>query len=180
VSIENVSIVGLTTHGVDISVSATTQVSIDNLTVKNALGNGVRAVGNAVGAVPVVSIVNSTFFGCGIGIQAGDNSRVSVKNSTVTGSATTNYDSNAATAGRAAEMNLVDCGSYNAIASASSRGVSAGGSAGGGILRMASTAIHTNNVGFNVGINGTILSYGNNYIDGNGPGVGALTPGNDQ
>lgn len=179
VAIENVSIANLTTHGVDINVLATTRVDLNNVSVRNCAGNGLRAIGGA-GAVPVVSISNSNFFNCGIGVHGDDNSRISIRNTTTSDNVTAGFNANATTAGRFAEMNLVNCASYNNIATASSRGVSAGGSAGGGTLRMASTAIHTSNVGFNVGANGTIVSYGNNYIDGNGPGVGALTPGNDQ
>jgi hypothetical protein len=179
VSIENVSIVGMTTHGVEVNVTATTQVYLNHVTVRNALGNGLRATGG-LGATAAVAISNSYFFNCGIGVHGNDNSRISVKDTIAAGNATSGFDANATTAGRPAEMNLVDSASYNHIASASSRGVSAGGSSGGGTLRMASTAIHTNNVAYNVGVNGTIVSYGNNYIDGNGAPVGALTPGNDQ
>jgi hypothetical protein len=179
VAIENVSIANLTTHGVDINVTASTRVDLNRVSVRNCAGNGLRAIAGAA-VTASVSISDSSFFNCGIGVHGDDNSRISIRNTTTADNVTAGFDVNATTAGRFGEMNLVDCASYNNIATLSSRGVSAGGSAGGGTLRMAGTAIDTSNVAFNVGANGTIVSYGNNYINGSGPGVGALTPGNDQ
>jgi len=179
VAIENVTIGNLTTHGVDINVSAATRVSLNNVTVRNALGSGVRVIG-ATGATPAVSIDNSSFTGCGTGVLGDNNARVSIKNSVASNNVNAGFDSNAVTAGQGAEVNLYNSASYNHFGSASAKGISAGGAAGGGILRIASSAVHTNQIGWNVGVNGTIVSYGNNYMDGNNSNVGALTPGNDQ
>lgn len=179
VSIENVAIGNLTTHGVDINVTVATRVSLEKVSVRNALGSGVRVFGG-FGATPAVSINNSSFIGCGTGVLGDNNARVSIKNSVAANNVNAGFESNAATAGQGAEVNLFDCASYNQFGLATAKGITAGGGAGGGILRVASSAVHTNQIGFNVGANGTIISYGNNYMDGNNSNTGVLTAGNDQ
>jgi hypothetical protein len=73
-------------------------------------------------------------------------------------------------------LNIIDSVASNHSNIATSRGLLAGTGLGGGQINLGGSAIHSNNVAFNVGANGTIFTYGNNQMDDNGPPVGALTP----
>ena len=57
-------------------------------------------------------------------------------------------------------------------------GIIAGGGGGTGLskVRMSNVNIFNNNVGFGIFLGGTINTFGNNKIDGNGSNTGALSP----
>jgi hypothetical protein len=173
-SLDNVTIENQSSHGVDMQLGVVAHLRLHNVRIENCGGNGVNVRGTTVNA-QFVSIYGSSFFRNNVGVHADDSSRVTIKDSVADGNITTGFSVNAATAGRPGEMNVIDSVSANHIQTASSRGLLAGGAAGGGTMRIGGNAIHTNNVAFNQGANGTIITYDNNQIDGNGPGVGVLT-----
>ena len=173
--LDDVQISNQSNHGIDMQVGATAFMNLRNVRVNNCGQNGVNVKATAA-VTMAVSIHESSFFRCNVGVFGDDNSRITIKDSVADSNLTSGFTVNALTAGRPGEMNIIDSVSANHINSASSRGLTAGGSAGGGTMRIGGNAIHTNNQAFNVGAGGTIFTYGNNQIDGNGPPVGALTP----
>ena len=171
VHIENTNIDGFTTNGVDINVTATTFVNLDNVTIRQCVTNGLSAFGTGTS---VVSITNSRFFNNGNGVRANDFSRVSVRNSVASGNTAVGFLSNAQTAGRQAELNLVGCAAYNNIAPAV--GIKAGGTTTGNIVRMGDTDATTNGTGVQAVASNTVFTYGDNMINGNGTDLsGSLT-----
>jgi hypothetical protein len=172
VSIENTLIDGFTTNGVEINVAATTEVGMRYDSVRNSAGNGVSAFGTGTA---VVSISDSSFFGNGTGVRANDFSRVSVVRSVAASNTTAGFVSNAQTAGRQAELNLVDSAAYDQNIG-TGKGVVAGGTTTGNIVRMGNTSVFTNITGVSINASNTVNTYGNNMINGNGTDLsGSLT-----
>ncbi len=173
VTIENVSIHGFATDGISFVPTAGTgspHLAVTNTTVFNTR-IGLLVQGSALLSAAVDS---SNFVNNVVGIVASDNSRV-----TCTGcNASLNVIGfQAQTAGNTvAELSLESCISAHNRNSATSAGVSAGGGgAGTSRIRLSNVGLFNNSVGFSVFGGGTISTFGNNRIDGNGPNTGALT-----
>jgi hypothetical protein len=63
---------------------------------------------------------------------------------------------------------------FHSVAANAGTGLIANGV--GATLRLANSAVTGNGAGWNVSSGGVIASYGDDYIDGNGPNTGSLTP----
>jgi len=172
--LDNVTIENQSNHGVDMQVGVLAFMHLRNVRISNCLQNGVnvRATQNVN---MVVGIENSTFYRNNVGVHGDDNARITIRDSHADANLTTGFSANALTAGRFAVMNIFGSTTSNHNNAATSRGLLAGTSAGGGQIHIGSSAIHTNNVPFNVSANGTIFTFGNNQISDNGAPVGVLT-----
>jgi hypothetical protein len=176
VSIENTVVDGVTTNGVDISAAATSpEVSIVNSTFRNCASRGFSASATSPNTV-TASISHSNFFNNGTGVLATNNSKVSCYDCVAAGNATNGYVAQVTgAAGNSSQLTLEHCVAFN-----SGTGIAAGGGVAGAsdILRVSDSSI-TNNAtaGFAVFSTGQIVSFNDNIIEGNGPNVGAKTPG---
>ena len=83
VHIDNCTIFGFGTHGVDITLNAgvTAKVTIQDSTIEQCTNSGVNAVGN--GGSPIVNLENVKIDGCSTGVNAGSLTFVVVHNSAV-------------------------------------------------------------------------------------------------
>jgi len=172
--LDNVTIENQSNHGIDMQVGVLAYMHLRNVRISNCGQNGVnvRATQNVN---MVVGIETSSFYRNNVGVLGDDNARITIQDSYADGNLTSGYTANAITAGRLPVINIFRSVTANHNNSASSRGLQAGGSAGGGQINLGNSAIHTNNQAFNVGAGGTIFTFGNNQISDNGAPVGSLT-----
>lgn len=177
VAIENTLVDGVTTNGVDISTTASVEVSVNNSTFRNCASRGFSA-STSSGTV-TASISNSNFFNNGIGVLATNNSRVSCYECIAAGNATNGYLAQVTgSAANSSQLTLEHCVAFN-----SGTGIAAGGGVAGAsdILRVSDSSITNNTTaGFAVFSTGQIVSFHDNIIEGNGANVGATSPGTFQ
>ena len=167
--VEECVVSGFSSRGIsadpDTAGAAATRLFIKDTVVRNGASTAIfiRNLGGLIHA----SIDNCRIEGNGAvasGIFAGDNARVSVRDSVSAGNGF-GFAARADTAGLTAELNIEDC----LAANNSQDGLRAGGGAGTAIVRVSNSTI-TNNAANGVfyGLNGSILSRGNNTLEGNG------------
>ena len=167
--VENVTIDNQSNHGIDITLSAVAtgnqRAYFKNITIARVGGSGIHVANNVgVGGGVSVTIENVTVTQSGTGLNAQAKSRVFVKNSNFTNSTNNGVDIGATSFGVDLENCLIHSNGTNGIR------------AGGGTSRIANNYISNNTT---AGVNltgGTVNSYGDNKIDGNGTDVlgGAL------
>ena len=170
-SIENCDIFGFNNNGIDVALGASAKVAIKNTTVTNNGNAGISATTSA-GQVQVTidnSYSNFNLAGGtnGGGMVAGDHSRVSITNSTISNSNT------GLRAVASAGDSIATCAHCNI--SNNSVGVSA---SGGANTFVADSTIGFNTVAF-AGV-GTTFTYGDNRFQNNGSigtAPGAASPG---
>lgn len=132
----------------------------------------VRNGGNFFGIVVGTQsgIVTAVISGCrvegmgatGIGILAGDNSRVTIRDTTSSGNGT-GFQADPNLANATVEMSLENCVAIgNSFA-----GIFADGSPGTSIVRVSNSTITNNNIGLTFNAGGSILTRGNNTVEGN-------------
>lgn len=130
--------------------------------------DGGNFAGIALGAssgIVTASIENCRVEGlgiAGIGILAGDNSMVTIRNTVSSGNGT-GFQADPNTVGATVEMNLENC----VAANNSFAGIFADGTPGTSIIRVSNTTVTNNNIGLNFTPGGSILTRGNNTVEGN-------------
>lgn len=162
--IENCVIFGFTNNGIDISLSAAAQVTVENTIAKDNGAVGLRAVG--AGAIVSVNVRGSSFPANGFGLWADTNSRVTVTNSDASGNIFLGFIAQAASTSStgSAVLNLA-----NSNASNNGIGVQSGGGPGLSTVNLdANTLFDNSTSGIVVGANGTMNTYVNNANTGNG------------
>jgi hypothetical protein len=159
-SIENCDIFGFNNNGIDISLGASAKVAIKNTTVTN-IGNAGISATTTSGQVQVT--IDSSYAGFALaggtnggGMVAGDHSRVSITNSTIS-----NSNIGFVTTASAGDT-IATCDHCNI--SNNAVGVQ---TSGGSNAYVADSTIAFNTVAF-AGAAGANLSYGNNRIQNNG------------
>ena len=164
VTIENVTITGQSSDGIEVLAGANINVIVNNSQIKNCAGFGIKSDTSA--GVARVTIRNSTITNCGGGgVNARRNSRVSMVDSTVAFNSVGIFvEGNGATA--------VAVMKHCQIANNTSHGVQAGGAGvtNTSVARISDNIIN-NNAGSGVSIqaNGSVESFQNNEINGNNP-----------
>jgi len=163
--IEHCAIQNFTQNGINIVPAAAAQIFIDDTVSRGNGGNGLNIVGTGLlaNAGLNVSISNSHFSNnAGDGVFSSDYSHTVVRNSDAFGNGLTGFavKGNLAAATLSIENSTAGNNAEN--------GVEAGGGAKTSLVRVSNVALFGNAVGFAVGLNGEILSFGNNANGGTG------------
>ena len=165
--VENVTIDNDSSNGINISlnqaISGNQRAYLRNVTIARVTGSGVRAVNTAGSSGINVTTENVRVTQSGTGFSVGQNAKVIIKDCTFSNN-TQGVDILASAFGAEIESSLIHSNTQNGIR------------AGAGSTRIANNYI-TNNVTAGVSLTGgTVSSYGDNKIDGNGTDVlgGAL------
>lgn len=148
--------------GTGILSNAPSKLFVKDTTVRNGV-SGI-SVGAPSGTV-TVSIEHCRVEGLGtpgIGIKAGDNSRVTIRDTVSSGNGT-GFQADPQTSSATVEMNLENC----VAANNSFAGIFADGSPGTSIIRVSNTTVTNNNIGLTFNPGGSILTRGNNTVEGN-------------
>ena len=162
--VENVSIGGFVTRGIDMAVGATANLFVNDCTIYHANGTNVAGnstVGirvNATAGLAVATLNNVRLEGLNIGVEAASNSRVNISNSVASGNASTGLLASAASAVINADSNQIG---FNDLA-----GVNA--SVSGATIRLANNHIYNNSNGISIAAGATVASDGTNRVAGNG------------
>lgn len=169
--VENCDIFGFGNNGIDISVGASSAVTVTNTSVQNSTQRGLSALASA-GTVKV-AIVNSNFENGAHGVWADENSIVTITGSSASNNAGVGFISQSTVAATQSVMSI-----FNSTSSLNGVGVQAGGGAGSGFMKLGNNAIYQNSAGVVVGANGNCATFqqggqGTNYNDGSG----TCTPG---
>ena len=166
-TLENCDIFGFTTNGIDIEKNDGGKAFIRNTVVQNNGQAGI-SVKSSVN-VTKVSIDSSRFDLNTNGVLAQNFSIVNVTNSIAAGNAQAGFISSAGSG--TAVLNISNSESDN-----NNVGVQAGGNTTQAITTVSNVSMLGNNVGFNVGIGGTIKSFGNNANNATTNGGGPTGP----
>jgi hypothetical protein len=165
--VENCTISGFTTRGIDIATSGGGQVEVLNTIVRDNNDSGIKSL-NTANTVSV-SIDHSKFINNRqFGVFASDFSKFSIRNTTSASNGNIGFLAQAANG--TAVINLVD-----SIASNNSIGVQAGGNTAPTTIRIGRMSLLGNPTGIVVGINGSVLSFGSNFNDGTGAPSGDIS-----
>jgi len=149
--------------GAGILASIPSKIFIKDTTVRNGSNFSGITVGASSGVI-VASIEHCRIEGLagGIGILAGDNSRVTVRDTVSSGNGT-GFQADPQAPSATVEMNMENC----VAANNSFAGIFADGSPGSSIIRVSNTTVTTNNLGLTTNPGGSILTRGNNTVEGN-------------
>jgi len=143
-------------HGIDFEPSAAAELYVTDTIIRNNGGSGILAKSPA--GVSTVSVDGTRFENNAIGLNAQDNTRVMVRDGVVTNN--TNTGVQAVPAAGAADVNL-----ESVVVALNNVGLFAGSS---GTIRMTNVTVVNNSLGISAGGPGTVLSFVNNRIAGNG------------
>jgi hypothetical protein len=166
--VENVTISGFTTVGIDVAVAATgVRVHIQDTNItrgSNAVANtstGIK-LQTTVGQVEA-TLSNVRLEGLNNGLDAFTGGRATITNSVISGNASNGILSSSATA----RINVDSCQvAFNSLVGVNS-------SVSGGIIRLANSQIYNNNTGISIAAGALVESDGNNRVAGN---VGSTAP----
>lgn len=165
-SVENCSVFGFTTNGLDVA-TAGGKVFVTDSTFENNGGVGLSVQSTAL---TTVAVNNSRFNLNNNGVTAGSNSKISVSNSEAYGNASVGFL--AAAGSGTGDLNIA-----NSTAANNNVGIQAGGAAGTSTIRINFVSIHGNSTGMATGAAGSIRSFGNNFNSDTGAPSGTpLTP----
>ena len=159
-TIENCVIFGFGTNGINIAKSDGGQVNVINTVTENNAGKGISST-NTVNNVSV-TITGSNFSGSTIGVNAGDFSTFSVRDTTSSGNQL-GYVAQGIAGGSTATMNIL-----NSMAANNTIGIQAGGTGPTSTMNIEGVGIFGSGAGMVIGAGGTIKSWGNNYNLGTG------------
>jgi uncharacterized repeat protein (TIGR01451 family) len=98
------------------------------------------------------------------GVQVGDNAAATIRQSVVANGGY-GFIARAINGGALAELNLEGCTVTN-----NGTGIMAGGGAGTSVIRVSNSSVTGNGRGLIADVNGSLLSRGNNTVEGNAPG----------
>jgi Right handed beta helix region len=162
VTVENVTISGVTGRGIDMSLSAAGSLLVRNSSITNC-GTGVFATSTvfALAALENVNINNNTN-----GIEASTNGRVMLSNSVVSENTSNGLLASTASSQINAEGSQI---AFDAL-------VGVNCSVAGGTIRLSNNQIYNNTTGVNIAAGCVVNSKGDNRIFANGTNVsGALS-----
>jgi hypothetical protein len=159
-TVDNVTISGFTTRGIDMSVTTNAKLFVrDSRITRGATGIFVTTTSGQAQAM----LDNVHLTGLTNGIEVGANGRATINDSVISGNASNGILGSTSTT----RINVEGCQiSFNDLA-----GVNA--SASGAIIRLANNDIVNNNTGISISAGATVASTGNNRVDGN---VGTTAP----
>lgn len=165
--VENCTIFGFTTRGIDIAKSDGGQVEVLNTVVRDNNDSGIKSL-NTANTVSV-SIDHSQFLNNRqFGVFASDFSKFSIRNTTSASNGNIGFLAQAANG--TAVIDLVD-----SMASNNNIGVQAGGNTAPTTIRIGRASLLGNPTGIVVGINGSVLSFGDNFNTGTGAPSGNIS-----
>jgi hypothetical protein len=162
VFVENVTIGGVggaPGHGIDVTVPGALELYLSNVDIRNSAGSGVR-LDPAVGGSVKASIDNSRIENNAVGLEVRENSKVTIRNSVVSGN--TNAGLLAQPDSATADLNA-----ESVVVSNNGVGIQAGGAAGTGSVRIANTMVYGNGTGITIVGGSQVISFTNNMIFGN-------------
>ena len=159
-TVDNVTISGFTTRGIDMSVTTNAKLFVRDTRITN-VGTGVFVSASSGQAQAALDNVQVT--GVNNGVDGGLNGRITIKNSVISGNTSNGVlGSNATT-----RINVEGCQiSFNDLT-----GVNA--SVSGATIRLSDNHIYNNNQGISIAAGGIVESAGNNRVAGN---VGSTAP----
>ena len=161
-SVQNCTISGFTTNGIDINKAASGIVSIKD-TVITQCTTGINATTS--GGFVVAFVDNVRLENMANGVIAGNNTQVALRNSSVF-----QNNSNGLQASTASStINTENCMVAN-------NGTGINASANGATIRLSRTAILNNTTGINIAVGAVVATFQNNIIAGNAGGVNPNTP----
>lgn len=149
--IQNCDIFGFTQNGINIT-TAGGKVVVDGTTSRNNTSSGLAVQSTAS---TTVNIYNSRFDLNQFGVLAGSFSLVTATHSEASGNSQVGFIASASSG--TGELNVMD-----STASGNNVALQAGGGVAPATLRASNIAMFGNNLGFSVGANGTLKSFGNN------------------
>lgn len=158
--------------GAGIFSSAPSKLFIKDTSVRNG-GNFAGIMVVAPSGTAAASIEHCRVEGLGatgIGVLAGDNTRVTVRDTVSSGNGT-GFQADPNTSSATVEMNLENC----VAANNSFAGIFADGTPGTSVIRVSNTTVTNNNIGLTFNPGGSILTRGNNTVEGNSSFDGTFT-----
>ena len=154
VLVENCTISGFTTRGIDMSLTTTGKLTVRDTSITRG-GTGVFATTTA--GLANVSLENVHLTGLTNGVDGGANSRITVSNSVISANASNGVLTSQGTSRINVEGSQI---SFNDVA-----GINA--SISGSIIRISNNEIYNNNAGIAIGAGAVVESAGNNRNQGN-------------
>ena len=155
--VEQLVINGFTNYGIIMSVATASDLYVADTIVRNS---GVAIALASVSGIANVSIVRALLENnADFGIWAFANARANVKDTIASGNG---YGFIASSSSAPVEINLEGC-----VASGNTYGIYADSSSSTATIRVSNCSVTGNSVGINPGTNGSILSRGNNTVEGN-------------
>jgi hypothetical protein len=160
--IDNTTINNFTQYGISTlsnTSTASTEFHLTNLIVRNAGTAGVllkQPSGQISAALDAVTLDHG-----GSGLQVMDNARATIRNSLVSNNTAAGLQAQAA-------VGTADLSVENTAVSANGTGIQAGGSTQASTVRISNVTVIDNTTGIGIGTAGSVLSFGNNSITGNG------------
>jgi Right handed beta helix region len=162
-TVDNVTIAGVTGRGIDMSVAATSSLYVTNTRITRA-GTGIFVSATAGSALAMID--NTNIEGVTNGIEAGTGGRVTATSSVISGNASNGILASGATS----VMNVEACQiAFNDIA-----GVNV--TVSGGVIRLSNNHIYNNTASILITAGGVVSSALNNKVSGNGPGASPNGP----
>ncbi|MBS1794211.1 MAG: right-handed parallel beta-helix repeat-containing protein [Acidobacteria bacterium] len=150
VNVEDGVIDGVTQHGISIeTTSGTPRIVVERMAIRSNTGNGINAF--ITGGTVNLSVADSLFSSNATGINLSSNTKAVVRTSTLANNTT-------GAVAFQSDLNLSNC-----TISGNTIGVS---SSTGGVVRIFANVITSNGTGLSSS-GGSILSSGNNQVDGN-------------
>lgn len=153
-TVDNVTISGFTTRGIDVSLTANGNLNVTNTLITNA-PTGVRVT--TTSGIVLAWLDNVTLTGLTNGLEGAANSRVTISNSVISGNISNGVFTSAATS----NINVASCQlSFNELAAINA-------SISGSAIRISNNDIFNNTSGITIGVGATVISANNNRVAGN-------------
>ncbi|MBK8809324.1 MAG: right-handed parallel beta-helix repeat-containing protein [Acidobacteria bacterium] len=149
VSVENVTIDGMTSHGISVESNLSPKITVVDSTFRGNTGNGINTF-VTTGTVNL-SVADAVFSSNNIGINLSGSTKATVRDSSMVNNLTGVTASNA------------DIGVFHCLVSGNSTGFSA---LAGGNIRLSDNMVTSNTTGLSIS-GGVIASFGNNMINAN-------------
>ena len=167
--VENCTIYGFTGQGILFQPSGASSLFVNRTTINKSVGGAIHVIPGASGSASV-AIDAVTMRGNGRGLRADDRATVVVRNSIATGNSANGFVA-------LATVNAVDMSIENSVSSHNGAvGVYSGALA---TVRISNVFVTRNDVGLQSVGGGSIISFGNNRVNGNisANGAPSVTPG---
>lgn len=153
--IDNLTISGFTTRGIDVSLTSNSGVMVKDTTI-TGVPTGLRITTTA--GIALATLDNVHLQGLGSGVEAAANSRVSITHSVISNNSSNGILTSAATS----QINVENClVAFNDLA-----GINA--STAGSAIRISNNDIQGNTSGITIAAGATVISANNNRVAGNG------------
>lgn len=159
-TVDNVTISGFTTRGIDMSVSTNAKLIVRDTRI-TAVGTGIFVSTTSGQAQAMLDNVHLT--GVNNGVEGSTNGRITIKSSVISGNTANGVLGSSSSARINVEGSQI---SFNDLT-----GVNA--SVSGAIIRLSDNHIYNNNQGISIAAGGLVESAGNNRVAGN---VGSTAP----